>query len=550
LGLLQVWAHRNDVTPDAISYIEIAEATARNGLHALVNGYWSPFYPFLLSIVFRIFHPAIHWEFTYVHGLNVVLFLTSLLCFEAFLKELIAARGRTDAPAGELQPLPEKTLWVLGYVLFLWASQVWLTPAMTTPDMIVAALVYLATAMLLRMQADEGNALLFLALGAVLGVGYLAKTAMLLVGFVFLGSAFLLQLKTKASVSRALVQATLASIVFLAISAPLIVALSKEKHRPTFGDSGKIAYAEYVNRATWLTHWQGEPPGTGIPAHPTRKIFSDPAIYEFARPILASYPPWYDPSYWYEGITPHFSLKGQLRVLYSSAGRYLKMFSRTGALWALLIALFFWKGKAGKWEWGARELWLVWLPSLAALAMYALVLVEQRYVSAFVLILLMWILSSARVPESRENARAKFALAVSILAPALAVAWFAARDLKDAIVNKPYEPWEVAVVLRQIGITPCSQVGSIGSGLDAYWAHLAGVRIVAEIPAKDQSEFIAADAEKKSEIFDKFVQVGAEAIITKDAAVADSMQGWQKIGATRYYIWQPPQTQRVPEKSP
>src|SRR6267154_2786231 len=56
LGLMNVWARRNDVTPDSISYIEIGWATARGGLHQLVNAYWSPLYPFLLSLVFRFFH--------------------------------------------------------------------------------------------------------------------------------------------------------------------------------------------------------------------------------------------------------------------------------------------------------------------------------------------------------------------------------------------------------------------------------------------------------------------------------------------------------------
>ena len=37
LGALQVWAHRNEMNPDGISYIEMAEAAARGGWHALAN---------------------------------------------------------------------------------------------------------------------------------------------------------------------------------------------------------------------------------------------------------------------------------------------------------------------------------------------------------------------------------------------------------------------------------------------------------------------------------------------------------------------------------
>jgi hypothetical protein len=540
IGMLQAWAHRNGLSPDGISYIEIAEAAGRNGWHALVNAYWSPFYPLLLSISFRIFRPGLNWEFTTVHFVNFALYLANLFCFEIFLKELLAARRRRSESGEEFRPVPDKILWVWGYLLFLWTCQYWLSPAMVTPDMCVAGLVYLATALLLRVYQGKGNWLLFAALGALLGVAYLAKAAMFPVSFVFLASGFLLYGLKRESYSKALTRCGPAFAAFLIVAAPLVIALSKEKNRATFGDSGKIAYAEYVNRATWLTHWQGEPPGTGIPAHPTRKIWSDPPMYEFAQPVPGSYPPWYDPSYWYEGIRPHFSLKGQLWVLFRAANLYLKLISRSGALYVVLIALFVWVRKAGKWELGAKELWLVWLPSLAALGMYALVLVEQRYVSGFALALLMWILSSVRISEKAEEAPRKRAVLATMLAMALAIAWPVTRDLNEVMANKPYEHWEVAVRLQGMGISPGTEVGYIGTGLDAYWAHLAGVRIIAEIPGKDQTRFLAADSVKKREILDKFAEVGAKAVVTKDAAVAKSMDGWREIGGTHYYVWREP----------
>src|SRR5207302_11443021 len=92
LGALQVWAHRNEMNPDGISYIEMAEAAARGAWHALANAYWSPLYPLLLSVSFRLFHPRMYWEFTSVHVVNFGLYLVDLFCFEFFLKELLAAR--------------------------------------------------------------------------------------------------------------------------------------------------------------------------------------------------------------------------------------------------------------------------------------------------------------------------------------------------------------------------------------------------------------------------------------------------------------------------
>lgn len=563
LGLLQLWAHRNDINPDGISYIEMAEAAWRSGWHALVSGYWSPLYPALLSIAFWIFHPAIYWEFTVLHVVNFVLYLAELLCFEIFVKELLAARRVEIVRRHELQstsekeqhtapeqrsegsaqalPVPDRILWIWGYLLFLWASQFWLSLAMTNPDIIVAGLVFVATALLLRIYRGQGNWLLFAGLGALLGLGYLAKAAMFPISFVFLASAFLLYGGTRKSFAKALARLAVATVVFLAIAAPLVIALSKEKHRTTFGDSGKIAYAEYVDRATFIAHWRGEPAGTGTAVHPTRKISTDPPIYEFAQPVAGSYPPWYDPSYWYEGIRPHFSLKGQLWVLFRSANMYFKMFSRSGALYVVLLALIVVVRKAGKWDWGERQIWLVWLPSLATLAMYALVLVEQRYVSPFVLMLFLWIFSSARISMKEGGGLKKQSVFAVILALAAATAWPAARDLRDGIANRPYEPWEVAAGLHELGVPPGTQVGAIGLGVGNYWAHLAGVQIIAEIPEREQASFLAGDAAKKREALQKFEEVGVKAVVMKNAAVANSMEGWREVGQTHYYVWQAPQ---------
>jgi hypothetical protein len=538
IGLLQVWAYRNAVSPDGISYIEMAEYAARGYGHALVNGYWSPLYPFLLSLAFRTFHPPIQWEFTVVHALNFAIFIFSFGCFEFFLRELLVARA-VEQTREELQPFSSGLLWVLGCLLFFWASWVWLTPAMTTPDMIVAALVYLATALLLRISRGYGTTLVFVLLGAVLGIAYLAKAPMLLVSLIFLVSGLVLYARTTKLRGKAITQALLAFVVFAGISAPLIVALSAHKHRFTFGDAGRINYAEYVDHAPLFAHWQGEPAGTGTPAHPTRKILSGPTMYEFAQPIPGSYPPWYAPSYWYEGLHAHFTLSGQLHVLLRVANDYLKLVSRTGALWVMFAVLAVLVTKAGRWQFNCRGLWWVWLPSIAALGMYALVHVEERMVAGYALVLLVWILSSVRVSVKAEPGLRRRTSAVAILALALAIVWMAARGMGQLAANKPYEPWEVATGLHAMGIPQGAQVGFIGSGAEAYWAHLAQVRIIAEIPTSEVAKFLAVDPTRKQEILGKFVSVGAQAVVTNNAAIAYSTPGWERVGDLQCFVWRP-----------
>ena len=548
LGLLNVWARRNDVSPDSISYIEIGWATARGGLHQIVNSYWSPLYPFLLSLVFRGFHPPVQWEFTLAHLLNLVLYIGSFASFELFLKELILEREAASESAKRCLPVSPRTVWIWGCIFFLWASYYWLGPVWVTPDLCVAMLVYLATALLFRIRRGRCNWLVFAGLGVLLGLGYLAKAAMFPLSFVFLFSAFWLSRRAGASFWVAGFRTLLAAAVFSFFAAPLILALSAAKGRATFGDSGRINYTEYIDGATKTVHWQGEPSSTGKPAHPTRKIFSDPAVYEFAYPIAGSYPPWYDPSYWYEGVSPHFMWKGQLWALFRAANLYLKIFSKSGALWVVLAAIWVAGKKALRWGSSASGTWLVFLPSAAALGMYSLVLVEFRYVAPFALILLIWTLERIGIVVGAEPQLMKRFHLVVVLAPALAAGWAATHDLYDVVRNEPNEPWVVAQKLHEMGIPAGTDVGHIGAGTGAYWAHLAGVRIIVEIPRTEQSRFIAADTARRQEVLALFTSVGASAVITRNGDVANPAEGWRPIPGTHHFIWQQPWLIAAPEK--
>src|SRR6185436_902247 len=95
----------------------------------------------------------------------------------------------------------------------------------------------------------------------------------------------------------------LSFVVFLLSTAPFIVALSLAKGRLTFGDSGTINYT--VNVGTVQLFMPREP---GM-LHPVTRISSSIEAYEYAEPIAGTYPLWYDPTYWHEGISPHFNMK-------------------------------------------------------------------------------------------------------------------------------------------------------------------------------------------------------------------------------------------------
>ena len=228
---------------------------------------------------------------------------------------------------------------------------------------------------------------------------------------------------------------------------------------------------------------------------------------------------------------------------------YLKIFSKSGALWVVLLAVCVARRKALTWGKFASGAGLVVLPSVAALVMYSLVLVEFRYVAPFALMLMLWMLARMRIVMGADpQLLRRFHLAVK-LATALTVAWAVGRDLYAAIRNRPYEPWVVAQQLHAMGIPPGTDVGYIGTGLDAYWAHLAGVRIIVEIPDIEQARFVAADAERRQQVLALLSSVGARAVVTRNADAANPIDGWRQIPGTHHFIWQQPWLIAAPGKT-
>jgi len=292
-------------------------------------------------------------------------------------------------------------VWIWGYVFFLWASYFWLGPEWVTPDLCVAVLVFLATALLFRIRRGRGNWFVFAGLGALLGLGYLAKAAM------FPWPSFFCSALCAWAASQGYLSSggsphacwRLECCRLRAAACPGALGNERTGDVWRFRTDQLLGIYRSRNKNGPLA---GRAIGTGNPAHPTRKILSDPAVYEFAAPIQGSYPPWYDPSYWYEGVRPHFLLKGQLWALFRAANMYLKIFSKSGALWAVLVRCGS-PGKALAWGSFSPGAWLVILPSVAALAMYSLVLVEFRYVAPFALMLMLWTLARVRIVARRSR---------------------------------------------------------------------------------------------------------------------------------------------------
>src|SRR5438132_3866371 len=175
LGAAQAWATRFTMNPDGISYLDIGDAYWRGDWHNAINAYWSPLYSWILGLFLKVLKPSPYWEYPVAHLVNFFIYVAALGCFEFFLRNFIRSRLRSVELArleGNIT-LPEWAWWMLGYTLFISASLQLITLRLLTPDLCVAAFVYLGSGLMLKIRVGSASRWAFLLLGVVLGFAYL-----------------------------------------------------------------------------------------------------------------------------------------------------------------------------------------------------------------------------------------------------------------------------------------------------------------------------------------------------------------------------------------
>jgi hypothetical protein len=101
----------------------------------------------------------------------------------------------------------------------------------------------------------------------------------------------------------------------------------------------------------------------------------------------------------------------------------------------------------------------------------------------------------------------------------------------------PSWPGEVAQALHSRGIQAGDNVALIGYGFDAFWARLAGVRIVAELPGTEAGSFWLGDESVRARVIEAFAETGARAIVAEDAPIEAVLPHWHRVSDTGYFIY-------------
>jgi hypothetical protein len=264
-------------------------------------------------------------------------------------------------------------------------------------------------------------------------------------------------------------------------------------------------------------------------------------VYVFEGPVVGSYAPWLDPSYWNEGLMPHFALKPQLQALATDLMTEASLLLRAQpALLAGVLLLLALSGGAVLAP--MREFWPLAAFAVAAFAMYAPVHVEPRFLGGFVLLLFLLPLLVARL--DRNDLRAGRYLAVVLFAVLTIGALDTAYRYSTLRLlipgNGPSPALDhvfVAERIREMGLKPGDSVAVIGDGTGAYWARLAKVRIIAEVMAADHDaqRFWRSSDATKDQVFGIFAGSGARAVLAENPPGLNGTP-WIHIGQTSWYL--------------
>jgi len=523
--LAQALAARDLATADAVSYLDISYSCLGGNWHALINGWWSPGYPFLLAIWLKLFKPSPFDEAVVMHMLAFATLIVALLSFDYFMSVFLTFRKKLAEEYAEdiRESLPDAAIWLVGYSLFFWISTFLTPPSLEQPDILVFILYLLASALCMQLVSYRQQWSRYVLLGIVLGLGYLVKAVMFPLAFVFY-----LTLICQKDRFRSLPRLVISVAIFAAVSMPFCLVLSQSKGRFTFGDVGVMAYRHVMG--------MDEEP---LPAPAKPKPAAAPHIGEFTQIIkLGTYPPWADPSHGYRATPFHFNFWRQLNRTHVVLRYYFELYIvQLGALISGFLVLLF-SGSVR--QFGKRLLRhvVLWLPAVTGLAFYASMRVDGRFLAGYTIALFAACAASMRMADSLniQKLMRPIAFAVSFLLLSQVAVQVGHEGLK-LFGRQKHSDWEVATTLHEMGVKDGDRVSYMGYALiDHAWAHLARVKIAAEIPQEDVLNFWAAEQAERVEATKWLAFTAAKVLVTRGVPNSAMAMGWRKVGDTDYYV--------------
>jgi hypothetical protein len=494
---------------DAVSYMDIGDLIRAHNWHGVVNGYWNPLYPAALAVGHTLFHATRFTELHAYYMVNFGIFLLEMLAIVAFTDALVQLRdlreSSTASPnAGSFLPasfvLDRYSLRYLGVGLLVISTQRELSMGKVRPDALLQAFLLLGLAALLKHLAT--SQLRYAALmGIFLGFAYLTKSFAFLFTFLCVLALILFRAFWQRHSARRIAAAGLLALVcFSVIAGPFIAALSRQKGRFDFGDSGTLNYAWFIS-GTEKMHLQ--PNQTSLFGasevhlkHPEKQLLQSPGVFSYRQLPYGTYPDWFDNSFWNDQVKAHMNPRIEIVVVGQCIVRIIRYIANHPEAWLLLVLLLLMGGRLSRdWQPSSNAFWIApFLLGLGVLGIYGMVNIEDRYITVGLLAILLPLFAALRLSTAVQASATRAAASAAIVLLALLAVGESARTVGELRRELPfaglptgwYSPsiFGAAHALNDMGVGPGDTVACIGTNAclyDPYWARLAGVRVLTEI---------------------------------------------------------------------
>lgn len=556
-GLVMLGYVRYDpyqVDGDAVSYMDIASNILHGRWHTIPNGLWNPGYPALLAIGKLIIHPDRVHELQVFYWVNFVIFCFSLACASFFVRSIVVARNAANNASTSTPRwlLSNPFLYVTAYAIVFLSWQYEFSVGKIRVDGLFASLLLLAFGCVFRFSVNK-SICPAIGIGFSFALAYLVKSpgfVIAVVSYILLAGYLILESQFRIKGYRLLIS----FVVFALVVGPYIGALSWQKRRFDFGDSGRLNYAWSVSGTDALHLLNGQPARDGNASvylkHPQIQLLANPGVVFFPEFPYATYSPWFDPSYYNEGVVPRFNIKLQIHSVLQQLRRFwifVVVHSLVLALLAICIAV---KSKMPRLKRISGMLVLVCGVAVFCFIMYLCVLFRDRYVAG-----LFWVacISVFGMLESRSEFDRSM-IEGSALFMAIAILLMGARSvaqMRQSVIFRGVkygwynsEEFDAAKTLNQVGILPGRNVACFRAcNTGAYWARLAGVHVVSEI---FDPKYIrdTGDGEKmwqslpnKSAVIDALAHSGASVLVGYFEVPPESHDSWRLLAG--HYYWMP-----------
>ena len=217
-----IWLFRDQIYPDGVSYIRIAQYCLRGQTDLMISGVWSPLLSWLIVPWLLVFDDPLHAAHAAM-AVSAVVFLFGCFCV------LRAVR------------LPGTAImigtWITAFLSVAWST------AVISPDLLMPGLFCYGTSRLFS-NTWVANARAALGAGIVLGTAYLAKAIALPVSaLVLIALAATNVVVYQSNLRQTVRAATIVVAGFLIVAGPWIGVLSYKFGRPVFSTSGAINHA-------------------------------------------------------------------------------------------------------------------------------------------------------------------------------------------------------------------------------------------------------------------------------------------------------------------